>query len=372
MLWLFYRGLMAQLHRVFAACSAVTPYMPELDELVRYCSCTSHVVPISRAVSPFRDLVSIFKIARYIRKNRFTVVHAHTPKGGLVGVVAARLAGTPVRVYTMHGLPLETATGLKYGLLWLADRWVCHCATRVLAVSPSLRRQVIARGLCPPDKIAVLGKGTACGIDPEYFKRTDEMQRMGCQIRDRHRIDSDAVVLGYIGRIGPEKGINELVDAFTRLVQHHNIWLFVIGEEEKLHGILRETTQREMKSNPRIIQLDHIQDVRPYYAALDIVVLPTLREGISMVLLEAAAMNIPTVATRVTGCVDAIEDQVTGLLVDGNRPEQLVNALSQLIRDPAGRNEMGRQGRQRVQQYFAGESLIAEHLKFYEQLLSQT
>jgi glycosyltransferase involved in cell wall biosynthesis len=368
-LWLFYRGLLAQLRGAFASCSVVTPYMPELDELVRQCHCTPHVVPISRAISPLKDLRSIFRIARHLRRGRFAVAHAHTPKGGLVGILAATLARTPVRVYTMHGLPLETAKGIKYYLLWLADWCTCKCATRVLAVSPSLRQRIIAAKLCPADKIEVLGQGSACGLDPDYFKRTPELIRLGSEIRKRHGIDSEAVVLGYVGRIGPEKGVHELVDAFTRLSQRHNLRLLLIGEDEELHGALSEATRRELRSNPRIIKLDHAQDVRPFYAAIDIVVLPTLREGISMVLLEAGAMNLPAVANRVTGCVDAIEDQVTGLLVDPHKPDQLVDALSGLIRDPTRRAEMGRQGRLRVEQCFAGERLIAEHLKLYERLV---
>lgn len=368
-LWLFYRGLIAQLCDTFESCSVITPYMLELDKLAKYCTCTPHVVPISRAISPFKDLKTIFQIARYLRKGRFAIVHAHTPKGGLVGIFPAILAKIPVRVYTMHGLPLETAKGLKYVVLWLSDWCVCKCATRVLAVSPSLRQKVIEKKICPADKIEVLGKGSACGIDIEYFRKTAEQITLGADIRKHYGIADTAIVFGYIGRIGPEKGIAELVAVFKQLQKEHDVWLFLVGEIEMLHGVLSLVTRDEIKSNERITILEHLQDVRPFYAAIDMLVLPTLREGLPIVLLEAAAMEIPVVATRVTGCVDAVVDEKTGILVEKENPVQLFSAVLRLVKDAKCRKHLGQSARKWVLESFDSARLVKLHMEFYEKLL---
>lgn len=370
-LWLFYRGLITQLSEAFKSCAVVTPSMPELDELRKFCTCTSYVVPISRAMSPFKDIKSIFQIARYLRQGHFTIVHAHTPKGGLVGILAATFVGIPIRVYTMHGLPWETAKGLKYVLLWFADWCVCKCATKVLAVSPSLRRQVIGKNICSADKIVVLGKGSACGIDCDHFKRTSNYTEIKDAFRRNHGIDKTAVVVGFVGRIGPEKGIDVLITVFNRLSRENNIYLLIVGEIELLHGPLSSDTIEQLHKNARIIRFDHMQDVRPFFNAIDLLVLPTLREGLPIVLLEAAAMEVPVIATRVTGCVDAVVDGKTGILVEKNNMEQLYKAIQLLIRNEELRNQYGRQARSWVRTNYNDLFLIEAHLHMYKKLISR-
>ena len=369
MLWVFYRGLLARLKVESQSCTIVTPYMPELDALVDATGCNRHEVTIRRSITPLADVYAILRLAMYLRKERFDMVHAHTPKGGFIGMLAARLAGTPVRVYTVHGLPLETARGLKRRLLRFVDSLACACANHVLAVSPSLLRKILDERVCTRDKLRVLGDGSACGIDIDYYSLNESLKEAGRALRRNHGIDDDAVVLGYIGRIGPEKGIDNLVSVFPAIRANRKIAMVLAGEMEVLHGRLRPETELELANNHSIVRLDHIQDVRPVYAATDVLVLPTLREGLGMALLEAGAMGLPVVATRVTGCVDAVVDGQTGLLVEPENTEQLKAALITLIDDPQLRQKLGEQARIRVSQMFDSARLIEAHLAFYREVL---
>jgi glycosyltransferase involved in cell wall biosynthesis len=368
-LWSFYRLLIARLlrdgHPVFIISSDMHP----LEEFARM-GCTVLPVPITRVISPWRDILSAIKIFRHLRRIKPSIVHAHTPKGGLLAMIGAAMAPVRCRLYTCHGLASETETGFKRNLLTLTERLTCALAHRVLVVSPSLSRKMTEHRIGSDAKKLILGAGSACGIDTMRFDRTEELMAQARQIRQSLKIPDDAIVIGFIGRLVPDKGIHLLVQAFCELYRENDrVRLLVIGDLEPYRGTLSDETNRLLTEHAGIRRIGFTHGIERYYACMDLLALPTRREGFPYVLLEAGAMRIPVVATAVTGCVDAIEDQVTGLLIDGNRPEQLVDALSGLIRDPARRTEMGRQGRLRVEQGFASERLIAEHLKLYERLV---
>jgi glycosyltransferase involved in cell wall biosynthesis len=286
--------------------------------------------------------------------------------------VSAFVAGISHRVYTMHGLVLETCAGSKRKLLWLAEWLTCKLATQILVVSPSLREQVLEQKLCSAEKIKILGDGTACGIDLAKFKTNKKTAASGRQIREKLNIPEDAIIIGFVGRIVPDKGIETLVDSFVKL-QHRvaNVHLLLIGRLETIRESLRQETLDTIKSNDNIHPVGQVGNPIPFYAAMDIVVLPSRREGFPYVPLEAGALELPVIATRVTGCVDAVVDNVTGLLVDVDDEEQLAEAILKLAQDTELRNKLGRQGRERVRRFFDSKRLIAEHISLYEKILGK-
>ncbi len=367
----FYRGLIAALReagcQVGVACSP-SDDLPKLAELVG--PEHTHGVPIARRITPLRDLRSVRTLAGILRQQRYDLVHAHTPKGGLIGMTAAARAGTPARIYTVHGLASETERGLKRRLIETAERVSCRLAHRVLAVSPSLRTLLTARRICPDEKVTILESGSACGIDLERFRRTPELCAAASGLRVELGIPADARVVGFVGRLVPDKGIHTLVRAFATLAKRaEDLWLLVVGDFEPHRGPLDEDTLKTLANHPHIARLPFTEQIERCYAAMDVLALPTRREGLGMVLLEAGALGLPVVATRVTGCVDAVIDGQTGLLVPPEDPVALAEAIERLLDDRELARRLGASARARVEREFSQSRLIRAHLELYRQLL---
>lgn len=310
---------------------------------------TVHAVPMSRRISAFGDLRAVAALYRAIRRIRPTLVHAHTPKGGLLGMIAAALAGVPVRVYHMRGLPMMSATGGRRLLLRQTERLSCALAHRVLCVSHSLRDAAVAEKVCPPDKIRVLGHGSGQGVDARTrFNPAGLSPGARVATRRRFGIPDDARVVGFVGRIVCDKGVRELLDAWRMLqAEYPDAHLLVVGPFERRDTVPTDV-EFALRNGPRIHLTGLDWETPPLYAAMDVVALPTYREGFPNVALEAAAMELPIVATRIPGCVDAIDDGRTGTLVPARDACALAAALRGYLDDAGLRARHGRAGRARV------------------------
>lgn len=326
-------------------------------------------IEMPRRITPFQDLRALGQLIAAIRRIRPPIVHAHTPKGGLLGMLGAWLAGTPVRIYHMRGLPLETATGWKRQLLRWTERTSCAAATHVLCVSHSLRDVALNERLCGPTKIEVLAQGSGQGVDATGFFDPDRLpEDAGRLTRRKHGIPDDGVVLGFFGRLVRDKGVVELMGAWHALRDRHpELHLLIAGVLEERDALPPDLVHA-LRDDPRIHLVGFDWDTPPLYAAVDCVVLPTYREGFPNVPLEAAAMRKPVVATRVSGCVDAIVDGTTGLLVSAGDASGLAAALERYITDPALRAKHGEAGRARVLAAFRREVLWEATYRKYREL----
>jgi glycosyltransferase involved in cell wall biosynthesis len=322
---------------------------------------------MSRTITPIKDLVTLYHLWRLLRRLRPSIVHAHTPKGGLLGMVASWLVGVPVRIYHVHGLPLLTAGGGKRFLLRWSDRVAGRLAQRLLCVCPSIRQAALDERLFPADKTRVLARGAINGLDSAVrFNPAAVGKDAGRKARAVLGIPSDARVLGYIGRVVHFKGVVDLAHAWRDLRgRYPDMHLLVVGPfepKDPLPAAIRE----ELAADPQVhLIAGWVEDPRPYYAALDVLALPCHREGLGYVLLEAAAMELPVVATQVPGCVDAVLDGVTGTLVPPYDARALAAAVAAYMDDPSLRLKHGRAGRERVVREFgqqeAWDALLAEY-----------
>lgn len=349
---------------------AISSHGEMLDQFKEQEGATVHAVEMPRRITPLCDLRAVFSICRILRKVRPSIVHAHTPKGGLLGTIAARLAGVPVRIYHIHGLPLMTATGWKRLLLETCEKVSCRMATQVLCVSGSIRQVAVDLRLCPPGKIKVLLGGSINGVDAAYRFNPEKVgKKAGEDVRAMYSIPDSAIVLGFIGRIVRDKGLVELTEAWRVLSdQYPDLHMIVVGPFEPQDPVPPDVEQA-LRSDPRIHLTGRDWDTPRLYSAMDIVVLPTYREGLPGVPLEAGAMELPVVATQAPGCVDAVRDTVTGILVPLKDSAALAGAIRAYIDDPELRRRHGLAGREHVLRDFRPESIWEAACDEYARLL---
>ena len=324
-------------------------------------------VAMPRRITVLQDLRALVRMTRIFKALRPDIVHAHTPKGGLLGILASKLAGDSVRIYHMRGLPFASAVGFRRVVLRWTERIACSLAHRVFCVSHSLRRLAIGARLCPRDKVTVLAGGSGNGVDAmaRFNPAQLEPSARGAT-RRRFGIPANALVIGFVGRIVRDKGIMELVEAWRRLrSEDATLHLLLVGPFEPQDPVPVDLAH-ELRSDSRVHLAGMDWNTAPLYAAMDVLALPTYREGFPNTPLEAAAMELPVVATRIPGCLDAIEEGVTGSLVAVRDARALADALRVYLRDPLLRRTHGQNGRARVLREFQPEmiwrALHAEYL----------
>ena len=307
-----------------------------------------HTVKMTRRMTPGRDLAALVGLTRHLRRIRPAIVHSHTPKAGLLGMLAAWIARVPVRIYHIHGLPFVTATGNKRRILAMTERIACKLANQVLCVSPSVRDVVVSERFCPVNKIKVLGSGSINGVDAKVTFNPTLTHGIRCQVRAKYNIPQDAVVIGFVGRIVRDKGIAELAEAWHSIrYEFPEAYLMMVGDFEEEDAI-SGSTQRVLRTDDRVCVTGFLWEMPPLYTAMDMVVLPSYREGFPVVPLEAAAMALPVIATNIPGCVDAVVDGVTGKLIKCKDAQALTDAIRNYITDKSSRLAHGQAARERV------------------------
>jgi len=324
--------------------------------------------PLTRSITPWQDLRALLQLYRFFRQERFDLIEVSTPKAALIGSIAARLARCPGHIHILHGMPYEGKRGLLGGVLRASTSIPCRLAHVTFAVSPSMRERVCADGLGHPSRVRVLGTGSANGVDLGRF--SPERIALKGEFRANHRIPADAVVIGFVGRLTRDKGIEELVRAFVAVHERNRkVMLLLIGDYEHRDRPADDVI-RTISGHPSIRFVGFQSDVVPGMAAMDVVALPTYREGLGNVLLEAAALGLPTVATDATGARDAILPGTTGVQVPVGDAEALRDAFLMLARDPALREQMGRAGRAWVCANFDQSDVWQRQIREYRTLVA--
>lgn len=325
----------------------------ELQQFAERNHLMAHGVRISRKLSPLQDLKSVWNICRVLRQIRPDVLVAHMSKAGLLGIIAGRLSGNRVRIYHNHGMALFALYGWRRWMLERCERLTCRLATKVLSVSESQRDQIVAAGICPRDKIKSILAGSIDGIDAiERFNPSRFDAQTKATLRQACSIPAGALVIGFVGRMLPDKGVAELVTTWKTLRESYpSAQLLVLGDFDLRQDLLPET-KNALQNDPRIHLTGFVKEPAPYYSLMDLVVLPSYHEGFGLVLLESAAMGLPTVASRIPGIVNAVKDGETGTLVEPRDPRALTEAIRAYLDDPNLRRRHGQAGRDRALRAF--------------------
>ena len=365
----FLRGQIAFMRERGWDLTVVTSPGRELEEFGRAEGVPVHGLPMHRAITPGADLVTLARLTALLRRIRPHVVHAHTPKGGLLGSLAAAAARVPVRIYHMRGLPLMTATGRRRQLLTATERAACGAASHVLCVSHSLRRVAVDLRLTRPEKIEVLLQGSGNGVDAGgRFDPAKLPPGTRAKLRAELGLGPEHLVFGFVGRLVVDKGVRELAEAWRAVsAAHPEARLLLLGIWEEKDTVPPEV-RRQLESDPTVKVVGFRKDTPALYAAMDVVVLPTYREGFPNVPLEASSMGLPVIATRIPGCEDAVEDGVTGLLVPPRDGQGLGAAMLRFAAAPALRAAHGAAGRARVLRSFQRERIWEALAETYERL----
>lgn len=322
-------------------------------------------IDMRREISPINDLKSLSQLIRLFRKEKPDIVHANTPKGALLGLLAAKIARVPKRIYNVNGLRFETATGNFRRLLIMMERIACACANKVIpqsnGVADVLRKEHITK-----KPLNVIHNGSGNGVDVNYFN--PELQDIKAKASELRNV-FEGVSFVFVGRLVGDKGVNELVEAFDGLSkQYDNIRLYLVGGREENLDPLTDRTLSTIASNDNIIECGQQADVRPYLAASDIFILPSYREGFPNVVLEALAMGLPCIISDVNGATDAIQDGVNGLIIPKRNREALYHAMRLLIEDQDQRESMASLARSIVSERFDKRDVWQATLEMYQSL----
>lgn len=321
---------------------------------------------MQRRMSPFQDIKSLFKLIRVLKKERPTIVHSITPKAGLLSMMAAKITGVPVRLHTFTGLVFPTATGLTKKILITTDRLTCACATHIMPEGEGVKSDLIKFNITKKP-LKVLGYGNIRGIDLSHFSRNAEVMTHAEKI-----IRPEKFTFIFIGRLVADKGINELTATFSRLNREFpDTRLLLVGPHEKDIDPLRHDTLEEINTNDAIEYVGMQNDVRPWLAASDCFVFPSYREGFPNVVIEAGAMDLPSIVTDINGSREIISDGENGIIIPARDEESLLKAMRTMICDTETRVKMKHNARKMIASRFEQSFVRQELKKYYKEILSE-
>lgn len=322
-------------------------------------------VNIVRKVAPWQDTKALWQLISIFNAQRFDLVHSISPKGGLLGMLAARITGVPVRIHTFQGEVWANRRGWWRAALKFMDKLVAKIATQLTVVSHSERQFLLDEGIISARKSIVLANGSICGVDTARFYPD---ATICSNVRHENGIPDDSIVILFLGRLNRDKGVLDLAKAFATIAATMpNTILFLVGPEEE--QILEEVQRICAGYGERVKRVGFTQHPEHYLVAADVLCLPSYREGFGLVIIEAAATGVPAVCSRIYGITDAVEDGKTGLLFPAGDVAALTQALLKLLGDRDFRQQMGEAARARALEMFPSRKIIEEMLALYDRLL---
>lgn len=332
----FFKGQLGFLNQYFKVI-AVSSGFDKLQAIAQEEEIAVKSISMQRNISFLKDLISLFCFVIYFYKEKPFIVHGNTPKASMLSLIAAFLLQVPHRIYMCHGLRYQSTSGIMRHLLKIMERITCCCATDIYAVSNGVA-STLYNDKITKKKVSVMLGGSANGIDLDYYSFHSFFDLD--ELRHRCGINESDFVYIFLGRVVRDKGINELIEAFSKLsIKNDSIKLLIAGPKEDYNSITSNSTW-ELEHNPNIIYLGFQSDIRPLLALSDVLVLPSYREGLGMVLLEAGAMGVPCIVSDIIGCNDVIIENINGLLTNVKDVNSLFVAMERLLVDDELRNQI--------------------------------
>lgn len=326
---------------------------------------------MERKISPLKDIRSLFQLYFLFRKEKPLIVHSITPKAGLLTMMAGYFAGVPIRMHTFTGLIFPSRKGVMQKLLIAMDKILCYCATNIYPEGQGVKADLMKYNITGKE-LKIIANGNVNGIDLSSFNAElfSDIQKKA--IKSDLGIGVDEFVFIFVGRLVGDKGINELIEAFERLsVEVENVRLLLVGPFEVNLDPLSTKAIQQLNSSEQIISVGFQNDVRPYLAISDCLAFPSYREGFPNVVLQAGAMDLPSIVTNISGCNEIIINGENGIIIPVKNSDALYEAMKKMVKNVAFRLQLKKQSRQmialRYNQQEVWNAILAEYKMLEEQ-----
>lgn len=322
-------------------------------------------IEMQRHIAPIDDLKSLWKLYKYFAKEKPVIVHSITPKAGLLTMIAGKMAGVPIRMHTFTGLVFPTRTGVMQLVLIFMDKLLCYCATNIYPEGQGVKNDLIEYKITNKP-LNIIANGNVNGIDTAYFSKgmvSIESQEI---LRTQLNISQENFIFIFVGRLVGDKGINELVDAFSGF-NAGNVKLLLVGSEEKDLDPLHQTTCLEIESNSNIIAVGFQSDIRPYLAISNCLVFPSYREGFPNVVMQAGAMELPSIVSNINGCNEIIIDNINGQIIPVKNKQVLFSSMFEIVNNKELCSRLQNKSREmivsRYEQTYVWNCILEEYKK---------
>lgn len=329
----------------------------------------AHPIEIKRNISLLNDMISLFRLFLFFKREKPQIVHSITPKAGLLSMLAAKFAGVPIRIHTFTGLIFPSKKGGMQRLLIYMDRLLCMCATHIYPEGRGVKEDLIKYKITRKP-LKVIANGNVNGIDTNYFSPQQISDEDKQNLKNDLGIKENDFVFIFVGRLVGDKGINELVEAFKKM-QQPNVKLLLVGPEERELDPLLPKTIEEIEINRNILAVGYQKDVRPYFAIADALVFPSYREGFPNVVMQAGAMGLPSIVSDINGCNEIIINNKNGIIIPSKDIELLHKKMTQLLNDKELYNKLKSNSRMMIENRYQQQLVWKAILKEYKILINE-
>ncbi|AEH00890.1 glycosyltransferase family 4 protein [Lacinutrix sp. 5H-3-7-4] len=353
----------------FYKVKAVSSDKEKLEEVGKIEGVETHWIDLTRKITPIKDILAVWKMYNFLKKEKPHFIHSHTPKAGMVSMLAGKLAGVPNRLHTVAGLPLLESTGVKRIVLNIVEKITYSCASKVYPNSNALKNIIIANNLAKQNKLKVIGHGSSNGINLDYFNPENFTVQQIDTLKKQIGIKAGQFVYIFVGRIVKDKGINELIESFIKVnLENPNTKLLLVGPFESDLDPIKPENVIKIKENKNIIEVGYVNDVRPYFLISDLLVFPSYREGFPNVVMQAAAMGLPCIVSNINGCNEIIQQNSNGLIVPVKDVENLTLKMKELLLNEALYLKLKTNTRESIKDRYEQKFIWHEILNEYKQL----
>lgn len=322
-------------------------------------------IKLTRKITPIKDLFALIKLYRFLKKEKPEIVHTHTPKAGIVGMLASYFAKVPNRLHTVAGLPLIETKGIKRKVLNTVERLTYASATKIYPNSYGLKEIILKNKLSKKNKLKVIANGSSNGINTKYFNPNLFLEDQKKSLKKDLKIKETDFVFIFVGRIVRDKGVNELVKAFEQLSKEEkHIKLLLVGAFEDELDPLENTTKKSIETNKQIISIGYKGDVRPYFSISNVLTFPSYREGFPNVVMQAGAFGLMSIVSDINGCNEIIKNNKNGIIIPVKNIEALCLAMKKSMKIKLDKNNIRKMICDKYEQNVVWEALLTEYKSF--------